>query len=49
MRQQHRGLGDIHGFPQSPPDNPAQCLALVLEPGFMLGCVPLWLVSWLHP
>lgn len=40
---------DIHGFPQSPLNNPAWCLALVLEPGFMLGCVLLGPVSGLHP
>lgn len=39
----------IHGFVQSPLNNPAWCLALVLEPGFMLGCVPLGPVSGLHP
>lgn len=32
---------DIHGFLQNPLNNPAWCLALVLEPGFMLGYVPL--------
>lgn len=40
---------DIHGFLQSPLNNPAWCLPLVLEPGFMLGCVPLGSVSGLHP
>lgn len=40
---------DIHSFLQSPLSNPAWCLALVLEPGFMLGCVPLGPVSGLHP
>lgn len=40
---------DIHSFLQSPLSNPAWCLALVLEPGFMLSCVPLGPVSGLHP
>lgn len=40
---------DIHSFLQSPLNNPVRCLPLVLEPGFMLGCVPLGSVSGLHP
>lgn len=32
---------DVHGLLQNPLNNPACYLALVLEPGFMLGCVPL--------
>lgn len=44
-----RGDLDIHGFLQTPLNNPAWCLPLVLEPGFMLGYVPLGSVSGLHP